>query len=320
MSLLQFAKRAAKVPMTLLKDIPHRKDYKGEFWRLELPRLRFTLFPTEHNSDIYNRAMLGFLERHMPMPHDSDLPEPKPAERMRIWVMWWQGAEQMPPIVKACHKSLLRHSRGVEVVLITKDNVADYVRFPDSMHRKIDEGSILLPALSDYIRMSLLCDFGGIWIDSTMFFIRDIPQAALSSRFFTIRRTGNGINTFCVSRSQWNGQFLASDTTHCRIFEKERKMWEYYWENYDTNIEYLMTDFFKARIFATDAVAGSLLEAVAPSNQNLYRLAENINSTYDATLWQRISEKEDCFKLTYKTEFKAGDTLYRRLIDGKLSI
>lgn len=221
---------------------------------------------------------------------------------------------------KACHESLLRHSRGLEVTLITRDNVDEYVKLPEHIRRKIAEGRILLPALSDYIRVSLLSDYGGIWIDSTMFFIRDIPAAAVDSPFFTIKRTGNDINTFCVSHSEWNGQFLASTMTHCRIFEKERKMWETYWENYDSNIEYLMTDFFKARIFATDSEARRMLEAVRPTNGKLYVLSENMNEAYDATLWEKMSENEECFKLTYKMKFKEGDSFYHRLIDGKLNV
>lgn len=320
MVLIQFAKRTIKVPLTLLKALPHRKDYKGEFWRIVIPRLRFTWFPTERNSDKYNQAMLGFLERHLPMPKDDALPQPGPVERMRIWVMWWQGAEQMPPVVKACHESLLRHARGLEVVVITKDNIDEYVKLPEHIRRKLDEGRISLPALSDYIRVSLLSDYGGIWIDSTMFFVRDIPSAAINGHFFTIREHKEAANFFCVSHSEWSGQFLAATMTHCRIFEKERKMWETYWENYDSNIEYLMTDFFKARIFATDSEARRMLEAGKPTNGKLYMLSENINATYDATLWEKMSEGEECFKLTYKMKFKEGDTFYHRLIEGKLNV
>lgn len=320
MALLQFAKRTIKVPLTLFKALPHRKDYMGEFWRIVAPRLLFTWFPTERNSDTYNQAMLGFLERHLPMPKEEELPQSEPVERMRIWAMWWQGADQMPPVVRACHESLLRHSRGLEVVLITRDNVDKYVKLPEHIRRKVAEGRILLPALSDYIRVSLLSEYGGIWVDSTMFFIRDIPEAAISSPFYTIRRTGNDINTFCVSHSKWNGQFLASSMTHCRIFEKERRMWETYWERHDSNIEYLMTDFLKARIFATDSEARRLLDTVAPSNKNLYKLAENINKSYDKALWEEMSEDQDCFKLTYKMKFETGDTFYHRLLAGKLGV
>lgn len=319
MSLLSFAKRVKHAAGAVVLAAPHRKDYKGDFWSIVFPRLRFTLFPTVGNADIYNKAVLRFLNRHLPMPATDGLPQPEPAKQMRIWVMWWQGAEQMPPIVRICYDSLLRHTRGLEVVLITRNNVVDFVKIPDVMQRKLDEGNITLAALSDYVRVSLLSDYGGIWIDSTMFFVRDIPEAAVASTFFTIRRSSEVANHFCVSHSEWNGQFLASNMTHSKLFELERKMWEYYWDNFDSNIEYLMTDFFKARIFATCAEARQLLDAVKHSNNSLYKLAENLNTTYDDTLWQQMCENEECFKLTLKMAFVEGNTFYQRLIDGKLS-
>lgn len=320
MSLLQFAKRCVKAPLAVVDAIPHRKDYKGEFWSIVLPRAAFTLFPTRENSDRYNQSLLRFLDRHLPMPDADSLPQPGAVEKMRIWVMWWQGAEQMPPVVKACHESLKRHSRGLEVTLITRDNVSDYVRIPDVVSRKLSEGRIGLPALSDYVRVSLLSDYGGIWIDSTLLFVRDIPEAAVGSPFFTIKRPKEEDKSLCVSLSRWNGQFLTSTMTHCRIFELERRMWESYWGKFDSNIEYLMTDFFKARIFATDAESRRMLDAVPPSNKNLYQLGENINIPYDEALWQRMTEDQECFKLTYKMKFKEGDTFYRRLLEGGLSV
>ncbi len=161
------------------------------------------MFPTKQNCDRYNQAVLNTLEKKLPMPADESLLKPTPVERMRVWVMWWQGKEQMPPIVKACHESLLRHARGLEVVLITRDNVSDYVKLPEKIRRKLDEGRILLPALSDYVRASLLSNYGGIWVDSTMFFVRDIPNAAINNVFFTNHIIGYSAPE--VTKGRWNG-------------------------------------------------------------------------------------------------------------------
>lgn len=320
MSLIKLAKGLVKAPYELIEALPHRKDYKGEFWHVVLPRMRRALSPTTQNCDRYNQAVLNFLEKKLPMPADKSLPEPTPVERMRVWVMWWQGKEQMPPIVKACHESLLRHARGLEVVLITRDNVSEYVKLPEAIRRKLDEGRILLPALSDYVRASLLSNYGGIWVDSTMYFVRDIPDAAINNVFFTNHRTRETSDGICISKARWNGQFLATNETHSRIFEKMRRMWEQYWTLFNSNIEYLMVDFFMARIFETDPEANQLLESVDINNNNLYKLTQNINTPYDEDLWQQLCQNEEFFKLTYKMQFVDGDTFYKRLIDGKLTI
>ena len=226
----------------------------------------------------------------------------------------------MPPIVKACHESLLRHARGLEVVLITRDNVSENIKLPEAIRRKLDEGRILLPALSDYVRASLLSNYGGIWVDSTMYFVHDIPDAAINNVFFTNHRTRETSDGICISKERWNGQFLATNETHSRIFEKMRRMWEQYWTLFNSNIEYLMVDFFMARIFETDPEANQLLESVDINNNNLYKLTQNINTPYDEDLWQQLCQNEEVFKLTYKMQFIDGDTFYKRLIDGKLTI
>lgn len=97
-------------------------------------------------------------------------------------------------------------------------------------------------------------------------------------------------------------------------------MWEQYWTLFNSNIEYLMVDFFMARIFETDPEANQLLESVDINNNNLYKLTQNINTPYDEDLWQQLCQNEEVFKLTYKMQFIDGDTFYKRLIDGKLTI
>ena len=76
MSLIKLAKGLVKAPYELIKALPHRKDYKGEFRHVVLPRMRRALSPTTQNCDRYNQAVLNFLEKKLPMPADESLPEP----------------------------------------------------------------------------------------------------------------------------------------------------------------------------------------------------------------------------------------------------
>ena len=153
-----------------------------------------------------------------------------------------------------------------------------------------------------------------------MYFVRDIPDAAINNVFFTNHRTRETSDGICISKARWHGQFLATNETHSRIFEKMRRMWEQYWTLFNSNIEYLMVDFFMARIFETDPEANQLLESVDINNNNLYKLTQNINAPYDEDLWQQLCQNEEFFKLTYKMQFVDGDTFYKRLIDGRLTL
>lgn len=48
-----------------------------------------------------------------------------------ICFFWWQGKEYMPPITKACYKSLLKNAGDRKIILISKTNVKKYACIPD---------------------------------------------------------------------------------------------------------------------------------------------------------------------------------------------
>ena len=53
----------------------------------------------------------------------------------RIWVFWGQGEAQMPVLVKACYKQLI--SLNGNIVLVTKENLRDYVDIPKEIYHKV---------------------------------------------------------------------------------------------------------------------------------------------------------------------------------------
>lgn len=53
----------------------------------------------------------------------------------KIWTLWWQGVDKMPPIVKATYESI-KNASDKEVVLITKDNVYEYIEIPEYIKKK----------------------------------------------------------------------------------------------------------------------------------------------------------------------------------------
>ena len=89
-------------------------------------------------------------------------------ETSQIWACWWQGENAMPDIVKACYNAMHRFSDGHPVILITEKNYKDYVNMPDYIIRKQQSGEIDLTHFSDILRMMLLAQHGGIWMDSTL--------------------------------------------------------------------------------------------------------------------------------------------------------
>ena len=86
-----------------------------------------------------------------------------------IWVCWWQGLERAPELVKVCVDSIKRNAGNHRVIILTDDNYKQYVDIPKWVEEKRNKGIISRTHYSDILRLSLLAQHGGMWIDSTFF-------------------------------------------------------------------------------------------------------------------------------------------------------
>lgn len=88
----------------------------------------------------------------------------------KVWWCWLQGEENAPPLQKKCLKSLRENLKDREIIVITSENLYDYIDFPDYIKEKYKKGLISNTHFSDLIRLELLIRYGGTWVDSTAYF------------------------------------------------------------------------------------------------------------------------------------------------------
>ena len=110
-------------------------------------------------------------------------------EKIPIWCCWWQGVEQMPELVRMCNDRLrqLLPTEEAELRMITKDNYRNYVDIPAHIIEKFECGKMSITALSDVLRVALLAQYGGFWIDATVFISDRFPVEFIQNDFFTQR-------------------------------------------------------------------------------------------------------------------------------------
>ena len=48
-----------------------------------------------------------------------------------IWICWFQGIENAPELVKKCYESIRKNNPDKRIVVITSENISEYVKFPD---------------------------------------------------------------------------------------------------------------------------------------------------------------------------------------------
>ena len=81
-----------------------------------------------------------------------------------IWMLWLQGEENAPLLVKRCIESWRVKNPTWSVELLTE---ADVDSLWDTDEERLAAGKMSKAALSDLVRMKLLLSRGGVWVDAT---------------------------------------------------------------------------------------------------------------------------------------------------------
>ncbi len=216
-------------------------------------------------------------------------------ENCPIWCCWWQGEKNMPEIVSACYKSLLRNCGNHPVILITDENKDKYLHLPEFITEKYKQEIISRTHYSDVARMYLLKEYGGIWVDATVFFTQNIDNIVDTNLPFWSYR--HHTKTHNVSCGLWTSYFIASgknDIVTTYLYASLTN----WWKNNNKIIDYLLTDYiFKAGYDNLPSVRSLIDKLPVLVNSTLVK---RLNSGYNEDEWNKICRDNDFHKLTWK--------------------
>ena len=88
-----------------------------------------------------------------------------------IWILWYQGWNNAPAIVKKCLQSWQYHHSvyNYNIILLDKYNIPQFIDLSDVIPSEVVREEVSRAALSDVVRWMLLYKYGGIWVDSTLY-------------------------------------------------------------------------------------------------------------------------------------------------------
>lgn len=228
----------------------------------------------------------------------------------KIWVFWYQGYDSAPPLVKKCIDSIFRHAAGHEVVLLTKENIAQYVQFPPYIMEKLEKGCFSLTHFSDMLRMELLSTHGGLWLDATIFVSQDIPSEFFDAPYFTIHYTKS---TSSITGGKWTG-FCQSGCADSVVHSFCRDVFRAYWKKYDVLADYFLIDYVTSFGYQSVPAIADLIDAVPLNNEGIKELDKHFSDEYSEELLKSILGSSVFFKLNwkrnYKTEINGRKTIY----------
>lgn len=97
-------------------------------------------------------------------------------EKKIIWTAWLQGLDSLPYAIEKCLNSMERNSGEYEVVVLTLDNINKYIEIDKEILARLEKKEISAAHFTDYLRFSILEEYGGVWFDASMYLTKAIPQ------------------------------------------------------------------------------------------------------------------------------------------------
>lgn len=229
----------------------------------------------------------------------------------KIWICWFQGLDNAPEVVRKCYKSVLKYYPDKEVTVITKENMSDYISFPDYIVDKWKKGIITHTHMTDLLRLELLIKYGGLWLDATVFCTDRAPSYFYESDLFFFQNLKPGRDGDCQYISSW----LIGARTNNRVLMAVRELCYEYWKNNNSMWDYYLLHDFMSIVL--DKYEDEWGKVVPRDNATPHILLLRLFDKYDDNMWQAIREQTPVHKLSYKfdiSKFNLEDTYYKELL------
>lgn len=259
---------------------------------LEILRLSATLKTKQKLEKKYRWKFEEFDRNYVEKEHKSS---------NKIWICWFQGLEEAPEIVKKCYQSVLANNTDKEVILISYDNLEEYVHFPDYILEKWKKGQITNTHMTDLLRLELLIKYGGMWLDATVYCSSpNIPDYFFDSELFFYQCLKPGRDGHATYMSSW----LISAKTNNRLLMVTREVCYEYWKRNSSMMDYFLLHDFMS--IALERYFDDWKKIVPRDNATPHELLLRLFEQYDEVIWEAIREQTPFHKLTYK--FNCEDT------------
>ncbi len=221
-------------------------------------------------------------------------------EEAPIWICWWQGIGDMPPIAKACLRSIETHKGNHPIRFIDKNNVGRYIDVPDSFIQKAERGHYTIANFTDWLRTSLLYRYGGIWLDITTWINADIDDIIQDRTFFTIQ---HGLfHSWHVCRGKWMVGYFACAAGDAVMGFVSQMLYRYM-EKEEYCMYYLLTDCVLSLGYDEIKAVRREIDAVGKCCSGLFEMQQKMNLEYQPELF-RMNGDNAVNKLSYKGKLR----------------
>lgn len=231
-----------------------------------------------------------------------------------IWICWLQGIENAPDLVKVCYESVCENLQDWDIVVVTSDNLKEYIDLPSYIMEKWNKGMISNTHFSDILRVELLTSYGGLWLDSTVLCTGKVPNYIEESELFIYQCLKPGLDGHCIIGSSW---LIYSESNNIVMHTVRLLLFEYWKEN-NRLVDYFLLHHFIS--ITLRYLRGEWNKIPKVPNDLPHILLLQMFEVYDDKKYTHIKQFVPFHKLSYKfneNDTKIEGTFYDNIISKK---
>ena len=236
-----------------------------------------------------------------------------------IWQFWGQGwdFEKLPDVVKISYKSVEKYKKDYEIIHLDMSNINDYLEIPAYILKKVENKKMGFAHFTDIIRLALLYNYGGVWIDATILLTDYLPQEYFEMDYFMFQRDDNLENKkdwedYDDFYFSWNNEMKVR-VLNSIIFAKKNNeiiktlldMLLIFWEHND-----LVPNYFFFQVLYTESIENyyKKKQCKIVSDTLTHELIRVWFDKFSQEKLDEITKRNNVHKLTYKIDSGKRDT------------
>lgn len=236
----------------------------------------------------------------------------KDITRDTIWVCWLQGIAAAPNLIKRCVESIYQNIKDCKVIILSEENYRKYIRLPKEIEEKKQAGIISKTFFSDILRLFLLAEYGGTWVDATVYCTGRVPNFMLKGEFFCFQSSIHFKSL--IKGSSW---WLSANPNNDLICKARNMVYEYC-KHEDSLINYFLLHLIFSKLIDVDSRCRSIWYTMPyVENSNSHALMGRMRQPYNDELFKIICDNSVVHKLSYKIGTGGRGTFYSELISKK---
>ncbi len=233
-------------------------------------------------------------------------------EKPIIWLYWHQGIANAPLLIQKCVESVKIYHPDYEVKVLSFDTISDYVNIPQRYYDLLEQKKMLIAHFSDILRLYLLTNYGGVWVDATLLLTDKIPQEIFDSEFFVLQKNpktdvfGDKMSCYFIKANK-NSYYA-----HLTLNTLEK-----YWEENDYLIHYFIFEHVVSMLSeANDELKKLWDEMFYMNTDKLGLLRKKLYLDFDEKEFEEIKTQTFLHKLSYKIlqDSSSGNFYYDKIV------